>query len=261
MSTPAGPNPVKAAVSILRARRVRKPVAHGAAEVDHNALTPILNDLEAHGVRALADHRGALTRYRDWLESVNPVELSRDGALAYWMNLYNTGALDLAADANDAAEPSVLRIAGGFAKTWATVGGEPLSLDDIEHGKIRRFGDPRIHGSLVCGSASCPTLRYEPFTAEAIDFQLGDQMRSFLAAGGAVRDEAAGTLRLSRIFLWYGGDFTRPNRMPTLLPARKAAIADALGRWLPASTEEWRITRGPKIAFQPYDWSLACSIG
>ena len=52
---------------------------------------------------------------------------------------------------------------GAFDAPWAMVGGESLSLNDIEHGKIRRFRDPRIHAALVCGSVSCPTLRYEPF--------------------------------------------------------------------------------------------------
>ena len=83
--------------------------------------------------------------------------------LAFWLNLYNAGALALAADTLSAGENTVLRIPGAFDAPWAMVGGESLSLNDIEHGKIRRFGDPRIHAALVCGSASCPTLRYEPF--------------------------------------------------------------------------------------------------
>lgn len=261
MSPPSGPNPIRAAYSILRSRIVRKPAPSGSGDVDHAAFSPILDELRAGGVPALADRRNSLVEYRTALEEIDPDSLSRDGALAYWMNLYNAGALFLAAEAAAQARVSVLRVAGGFNKPWALVAGEALSLDGIEHGKIRRFGDPRIHGGLVCGSASCPTLRYEPFQGAEIESQLGDQMRSFLAGGGAVRDEASGTLALSRIFLWYGGDFTRPNRMPTLLPAKRVAIADALGRWQPAALEEWRITTGPQIVYQPYDWSLSCSIG
>ena len=246
---------------MLRARRVRKPLPGGVGDADHNALEPVLKDLKAGGVPALQDHRTTLADYRAGLETVDPDQLSNNGALAFWMNLYNAGALDLAAEANSRGEGSVLRVAGGFRKHWANVGGESLSLDAIEHGKIRRFNDPRIHGGLVCGSASCPTLRYEAFRGEQIQSQLGDQMRSFLAGGGAVMDQSSNVLRLSRIFLWYGTDFTRPAKMPTLLPGRKTAIADALGRWLPAHIEEWRITTGPKVEFQPYDWSLGCSIG
>ncbi|NND01384.1 MAG: DUF547 domain-containing protein [Acidimicrobiia bacterium] len=261
MSTPSGPNPIIVGTSVLRARLIRRPTPHGTGDADHSALAPVLSDLKAGGVPALLDHRSTLASYRSALQSIDPNGLSSTGALAYWMNLYNAGALDLAAEANSRSETSVLRVAGGFQEPWAHVGGESLSLDAIEHGKIRRFQDPRIHGGLVCGSASCPTLRYEPFQGATIESQLEDQMRSFLANGGAVMDEATGALNLSRIFLWYGADFTRPNRMPTLLPARKKRVADALGRWLPANVEEWRITVGPRVQFQPYDWSLACSIG
>ncbi len=262
MSSPTGPNPITAAWSMLAARRVRRPypAAGGRGDVDHSVLGEVLTALRQAGAAALPDHRATLATYRDELQAIDPDSLSSKAALAYWINLYNAGALDLAAEASTGGAATVLRIPGGFRRAWAHVAGEPLSLDAIEHGKIRRFKDPRIHGGLVCGSASCPTLRYEPFTGDGLDHQLDDQMRSFLAGGGAVRDEAAGLLYLSRIFLWFGGDFTRPRRMPTLLPARKAAVADALATWLDPETEAWRLTGGPSIRFQPYDWSLACAV-
>ena len=238
-----------------------RPQPQGAEKVDHTALATILNALKEGGVGALAEQRGPIAAYRDHLAESEPDSLSPPGALSYWLNLYNAGALDLAAETASSGESTVLRVAGGFSRMWATVSGEQLSLTDIEHGKIRRFRDPRIHAGLVCGSASCPTLRYEPFDGQDLDEQLEDQMRQFLVGGGAVRDEASNQLLLSRVFLWYGADFTRPRRMPTMIPARKAAVADALGRWLTPDVEAWRLTSGPKIVFQPYDWSLACSIG
>lgn len=239
---------------------MRGPAPAGTADANHDALAAVLNDLRASGIAVLPDRREALAAYRSQLTLIDPDRLSPAAALAYWMNLYNAGALDLAAQAVAAGAASVLRVGRAFDRIWAEVAGEELTLNDIEHGKIRRFGDPRIHGGLVCGSASCPTLRYEPFTGDALPAQLDDQMASFLAGGGAVRDEAQSKLLLSRVFLWYGADFTRPNRMPTLLPARKAAIADALGTWLPPDLEQWRLAAGPHIAFQPYDWSLACRV-
>jgi len=263
MSSPAGPNPITAAWSMLMARRVRRPRPapdNRLAPLDNSVLGRVLMDLRQNGVAVLVDHRSTLASYRDQLEAIDPDSLTRNGALAYWINLYNSGALDLAAEASTRSEATVLRVPGGFRRPWARVAGEELSLDAIEHGKIRRFNDPRIHGGLVCGSASCPTLRYEPFEAEDLDEQLDDQMRTFLTGGGAVRDEIGGRLHLSRVFLWFGGDFTRPRSMPTLLPARRAAVADALGTWLAPETESWRLATGPTVTFQPYDWSLACAI-
>ena len=209
----------------------------------------------------MAGRREQLHRYRDHVAVIDPDSLNRREALAYWLNLYNAGALDVAASASIRGDGSVLRVPGAFRSPWVTVAGEALSLDAIEHGKIRRFCDPRIHGALVCGSASCPTLRYEPYAGSAVDRQLDDQFRSFLASGGAVADTAAGVLRLARVFLWYGGDVTRPHRMPTWLPARRRILSVALLPWLDHETAAFVRTRSPRVEFQDYDWSLACTIG
>ncbi len=237
---------------MVRARFVRKPRPTGTGVVDNGGLALVLETLRSNGVAGLAEERPRIDRYRSQLEQVDPDTLSTAGALAYWLNLYNAGALDLAAETHVAGRSSVLRTPGAFQRKWATVAGERLSLDDIEHGKIRRFGDPRIHSALVCGSASCPTLRLEPYDGATLDEQLEKQMHDFLDGGGAIKD--GDKMLLSRIFLWYGSDFVRPGRMPTLLPAGKRAIRTALDPWLGAAPD------GEKVGFQPYDWSLACSI-
>jgi hypothetical protein len=254
------PNPARVAAAIVRAQLKRRPGPSGDGTFDHAALQPILGDLRRNGLDALPNHRARLASYRDRLEMLDPDAFTRAGALAFWLNLYNAGALDLAASAHAAGKQTVLRVPGAFAATWANVAGERLSLNDIEHGKIRRFGDPRIHGALVCGSASCPTLRYEPFDGTRVDTQLDDQMRTFLAGGGAEVDRERGVVRLSRVFRWYGGDFTRPGRMPTWVPARKTTLRAAVAEWLSDEDGRWVAETGPRLEFAPYDWGLACSI-
>lgn len=246
--------------SVVRATRTRRPAPAGGREVDHGDLAPILGELKSEGVGELPRLRGEIGRYRKALEAVDPDELSRSHALAYWLNLYNAGALDLAAEAAAGGRSTVLRVPGGFSRPWTTVAGELLSLDAIEHGKLRRFGDPRIHGALVCGSASCPTLRYEPYDGADVDAQLEEQMRAFLGGGGVIADRDGGRLHLSRIFLWYGADFVRPHRMPAWIPASKRSIAAAIEPWLSDDVGDWVTTTRPAVGFQPYDWSLACSI-
>lgn len=251
------PNPLQVAWSVLRAMRVRRPQPVGDGTATHDALADILGSLAGSGVPSL--DRSAIHSYRTGLESVNPDSLSRDEALAFWLNLYNAGALDLAAEAAAEGATTVLRVPGGFSRHWATVAGEQLSLDDIEHGKIRRFQDPRIHGALVCGSASCPTLRYEPYQGGSLEEQLEDQMRAFLRGGGAQFQQATNQLLLSRVFLWYGSDFARPKRMPTWIPAGKKSIAKAVSRWLEPDLQ--REAASASVGFQSYDWGLSCSIG
>ncbi len=247
-------------MSVVGAMRRRRPAPSGSGTVDHAALDPILGAVAADGVDALPARRGDLAAYRTVLEDVDPDSLTPPEALAFWLNLYNAGALDLAAEAREQTRTTVLRVPGGFSRTWTTVAGEELSLDEIEHGKLRRLGDGRIHGALVCGAASCPTLRYEAYRGASLDAQLEDQMRSFLSSGGAIADRGQNRLLLSRIFLWYGADLVRPHRMPTWFPASRRRVYRALQRWLDPDLVTWVESTGAGIGFQPYDWSLACAV-
>lgn len=245
---------------MLRAMRVRRPrpAGAGAGAVEHEALGNILAGLAKSGVTGLAVQRPHIADYVAELAAIDPDGLPRNEALAYWINLYNAGALDLAAQTAAQGAASVLRVPGGFRRAWVDIAGEDLSLDDIEHGKVRRFGDPRIHGALVCGSASCPTLRYEPYGGTGIEKQLDDQMRAFLAGGGVRYDERRQRLELSRIFLWYGADFVRPHRMPTWVPVSKRAVAISIEQWLDPDLAD--LVGSAEISFQSYDWALACSV-
>ena len=254
-----GPNPIEVGVSVVKALRVRKPRWHSTAPApDYGRLGLVLDTVRRHGVPALGGLLDELDDYTADLSTIAPTELSRTDALAYWLYLYNAGALTLAGEATATNERSVLRLPGAFTRPFTTVEGESVSLNDIEHGKIRRFGDPRIHSALVCGSASCPTLRYEPFDGDRLATELDDQMASFLTGGGSLLE--GDVLSLSRVFLWYGGDFVRPGRMPTFLPVGKRRIARALEPWLPEDHRAWLRSGAGKIAFQSYDWSLGCSV-
>jgi len=204
---------------MFRARRVSSPLIHGTAFLEHTGLEPVLGALQQGGVPALALIEGDLRRYLAAAGTVDPATLSRPEALAFWLNLYNAGALELASRAFGGGAESVLRVPGAFDAPVFTVAREHLSLDAVEHGKIRRFGDPRIHAALVCGSVSCPTLRY-----------------------------------------WYGGDFTRPDHMPTWLPARSSNLLQAVRQWLDDSAS-WVDSGRASVRFQRYDWGLRCSVG
>ncbi len=249
------PNPLAVLMNIARVLlATSRPEPSGTGTFDHDGLSPVLTALSAGGLPGVVGWEVEIDGYLEDLSSVAPDSLSRPEALAFWINLYNAGAVRLAIDAFHLGETSVLRIPGGFSRELVTVAGESLSLDSIEHAKLRRLGDPRIHGALVCGSLSCPTLRAEPYVGDLVDAQLDDQMRTFLATGGAVEND--GTVLLSRVFLWYGADFARPHRMPTFIPVTRAKTIEALEPWLPAE-----IDRSLSVEFQPYDWSLSCSIG
>ena len=255
-----GPNLFSVLLSILRARRLAPPRPAGSDRFDHSPFNPILADVAAGGIDELEAHASALSAYLDSLATIDPDHLTRGEALAFWINLYNATALDLARRAQQGQHKSVLDVTSGFDSPVIRIGSEDLTLNGIEHGKIRRFGDPRIHAALVCGSLSCPSLRFEAFAGDSLEHQLDEQMRHFLSTGGFIADRAASRIEMSRVLLWYGSDFIRPGRMPTLVPARKSKVAAAIATWLSRDDATWLLETRPKIGFQQYDWALGCDV-
>jgi hypothetical protein len=161
-------------------------------------------------------------------DDLQAVRTNRATRLAFWINLYNAAAQDLLT-----REPwrydAALRFVRFFMTPAITVAGQSLSLNDIEDGILRgarskftlgytpmlfqssfvkRYAiqplDPRIHFAINCGAASCPRIRC--YDADAIDEQLEQATRSFLAEG-AKYDPAEDAVELSRLFGWYRGDF------------------------------------------------------
>jgi hypothetical protein len=259
--SPTSPNVLRAGLSIVSALvKVRPPATFGFGSVCHDRFALVLDFLHGDVVRRLADAVPELSRYLAEMQSVEPEHLGREEALAFWINLYNAAGLRLGATAAGEGAPTVLGIPGAFTTPVVRVAGEALSLDQIEHGKIRRFGDPRIHAGLVCGAMSCPTLRREPYTG-AVDRELGDQMRQFLADGAIRVVPSAGEVVLSPIFSWFGRDFVAPHRMPTFLPARRRTVLEALTPWLDDETAGWIKEVRPSIRYSSYDWGLGCAIG
>ncbi len=256
------PNAVATGLSILRSMlRTARPDPSGTGRADHELLATALRGLAVRGSTGVRDVIDDLTQYIASSAALDPDALTREEALAYWLNLYNALGLLAAGRAVDSELDSILRVPGAFTDPAVTVAGEALSLDAIEHGKIRRFGDPRIHAALVCGAISCPTLRLTPYSGDHLDRDLDDQMRHFLAAGGVHYNAARNQISLSRVFSWYGADFVRPGRMPTVLPARRHRILDALEPWLPGEIAEGVRRQSIPIVFQSYDWGLRCSVG
>ncbi len=254
-----GPDLTAAFASMTRSRLLRPPGPFGSGRLDHAAFQPVLDALRDGGLDAVVEREVELGDYLHTLGTTDPDTLARTEALAYWLNLYNAGAVAVAVEARQAGLASAWSLPGAFSSPRFEIAGESLSLDGIEHGKVRRFGDPRIHAALVCASASCPTLLGEPFDGDALDGQLDDQMRHFLAHGGI--DVAGQTIVLSRILKWYGRDFTHPRRMPTLLPVRGEQVLQALEPWLdPATQAEVAALDAPVVEFATYDWSLACAV-
>ncbi|MFZ6052377.1 DUF547 domain-containing protein [Halocola ammonii] len=187
----------------------------------------------------------ALNRYLNQLSNHHPNDSwSKNERLAYWLNAYNAFTVKLILD-NWPVE-SIKDIAGGipFVNTawdvkFIEIEGEKYDLNNIEHGIIRKeFDEPRIHFAVNCASVSCPKLRNEAYTSEELDSQLDDQARDFI--NGPKNEIKENEVRLSRLFKWYGGDFTK-----------KMGLKEFVNQYA-----EQKIGNEVEVEFKEYDWRL-----
>ncbi|HEX8426572.1 DUF547 domain-containing protein [Hymenobacter sp.] len=126
---------------------------------------------------------------------------------AFYLNAYNM--LVIGEIIGNYPLTSVREMPGFFDKRTMLVGGEKMTLDELEHNKLRKlYDDPRLHFALVCGTASCPRLSREAYMGKALFTQLNDQTRRVLQDPAFVKVDAEGkTVMLSEIFKWYEADF------------------------------------------------------
>ena len=68
---------------------------------------------------------------------------------------------------------------GFFNKILHHVGGEQLTLDQIETDKLRKiYDDPRLHFALVCGPQSCPRLNRTAYEGTELFVQLPEIVKN-----------------------------------------------------------------------------------
>ena len=225
-----------------------------AASVDHGAFDRLLK--KHVNTRGLVDYKGIkadekeLNQYLDLL-SKNPPSagnLSKNEAMAYWINAYNAYTIRLILDhypvksiKDIGPKTQIPFVNTPWAKKFFTIGDKKMSLDNIEHGTLRKqFDDPRIHFALVCASISCPRLRNEAFTAAKLDAQLDDQGRDFLndpSKNKPGKDAA----QLSNYFNWYSGDWKKDGQ--------------SVVKWINKYATT-KITDDTKVSYMDYNWQL-----
>lgn len=207
--------------------------------------------LDYEGLKA---DRGDLDAYLASLETVDPEALSEPERLALWINAYNAVVASFVLDRYPGIE-SVKSVDGFFDRQTRRVAGEEVTLDEIE--TRARAIDPRVHFAVVCASTSCPDLRGEAYTGVAVDTQLEEQTRAFLADRdkGLRYDAEENELRLSSIFKWYAGDFTGGSTIVAFF-ARGGVVEWILPHLADRELARTVERRDPAVRYMDYDWSL-----
>lgn len=181
-----------------------------------------------------------------------------DEKRAFWINLYN--AYTQVALKNNPEQYN--KRSKFFGNKFIKIAGHSFSLDDIEHGILRRskikwsFGhfnklfpgkterklrvdklDFRLHFALNCGAKSCPPIAF--YKSENIDQQLDLATKAFLRSE-IEYNEAANTVKLPMLMSWFRRDFGGKKKMIELLRQLSIVPQD----------------KSPRIKFKEYDWTL-----
>ncbi len=181
--------------------------------------------------------------------------------LAFWTNIYNGFSQyflqkDSTLYVNDRG--------AFFSKEQIPIAGYKVSLEDIEHGVLRRGAtiwskgyvrirafrkefiqkfavetvDYRIHFALNCGAKSCPPVVV--YHADTVSEQLNNNTEFYLENQVIYEDEK-NIVKVPALMKWFSADFGGDD-------ADKRAILRKYGV-LPELVR-------PEVKYLPYDWSL-----
>jgi hypothetical protein len=222
---------------------------------------------------SLREDSGDLEEYYRLIATYSPDSHSdlfptKDHKLAYWINAYNAAVIKTVlsyypiTSVLDVKQPAVFFFlsdkSGFFVFQRLTFGGKVTSLYYLENGVIRkRFDDPRIHFALNCAALGCPRLPRQSFSGEALDHQLENEARLFLAEERNFKiDHQEKTIYLSSIFQWYEEDFI--GGYQNRFPGHTASLLKYIALYLtPEKTAQLnKYGDDYTVRFVPYDWRL-----
>jgi hypothetical protein len=222
-------------------------LARASGVPDPAALDAVLEKRARNGgfdyAGADGQDRKRLAAYATNLGDAQPAAMAADEKKAFYINAYNVFAIETIL-ANPGKK--ITDIGGAFNREKHRVGGEMLTLDDIEN-RLRDMKDARIHFAIVCASKSCPPLAAHAYTAAGLNETLDRQGRAFVNDPTKnVIDRAKGRVALSKIFHWDRKEFERDGG--TLMKFVSRYGGDA-------ATVSWLAAYPKDPEFLDYDWS------
>jgi hypothetical protein len=194
----------------------------------------------------ISKDRADLDTFVAWIATTSPTTTpnafpTKEAKLAYYINAYNALAMYNVLAEGMPKNLDAVKVKF-FYSSKLTLGGQPISLYDLENKIVRPMGDPRVHFALNCMVRGCPRLPREPFRADQLDMELEASAQYFLNENRNVQVDAdKSTVRFSQILQFYTEDFLK--KAPSLI-----AYANKY--------RDSKIPDGYKVDFIPYDWIL-----
>lgn len=229
-----------------------------AMDPTHAALQGVYDKVVSGGrvdYAGLKAAPAAMDAYLQEVAKAAPGSMSAADKKAFYINAYNALTIDMIADAWPLA--SIRDLDGG--KVWDarkfTVGGQAMTLNDIENKVLRPLGDPRIHAAVNCASIGCPPLASKVFVGGQLDAQLEAAAKKWAATA----TWAPGALSVNNIFDWYGDDFLPLYGAKTFdipgVDGKMEAAANFVAKYAPDKAAA--IQAGNfQVKLQPYDWKV-----
>jgi len=188
--------------------------------------------------------RATLQAYISKLSAMNIEALPRDQEMATWFNLYNARTIELILE--NYPTKSIRKIRSPWKRDRMVVNGKNMSLDDIEHGTVRKkYNEPRVHYAFNCASIGCPNIKATAWEAATLEADLTSAARDFVASDRGVRVDSSGRIIASSIFKWYKDDFG----------GSEASILRHLRQYASGSKKAALDAAGDIAKFD-YDWDL-----
>lgn len=159
---------------------------------------------------------------------------------AFWINGYNLLVIDGIVENYPLKSP--LDVGGFFDKSKHEIGGENITLNDIENKLLRgNFpSEPRFHFVLVCAGLGCPPIIDAAYMPLTLDAQLEAQTEKALNNPNFIRVDK-NKVKISQIFEWYKSDFTQKGK--------------SLVEFIDLYRKE-KLPDNAKVSYYPYDWTL-----
>ena len=220
------------------------------AGIDNTAYARLLKKyVDPKGLiayQAWKDNAGDRAALDNYLAEFAPSETPAKGneKFASLINLYNAGVVQWMLQ-NYPTE-SIQSYKDSFTGKRYKVGGQTISLNDVEQGTLRPQFGYRTHSVLVCAARSCPPLQRSVYTAGELAAQ---DDHSYMAWLGRVDmnefKPADGTVEISSIFRWFKSDFDKAG-----------GTSKILERFAPGEYRKFLAAGTYKTNYKTYNWGL-----
>jgi hypothetical protein len=252
------------------------PAAFQGTTFPHDSFEQLLRQwvsddgrIDYEGWYASSASVASLNAYLAAVSSISPMSAPerfamRSDELAYWLYAYNASVIKSVLDhwpvasVTDVKAPiEAVKGLGFFYRQRFEFGGKHMSLLHVENTIIRKgYQDARIHFVLSCASESCPIVRPDLPTGEALENFLATAATEFASDPGNISvDHQARKVVLSRIFKWYRGDFENALRLAGKA-GEEGLIAYAQSIAPEPLALELADASDYEVVFNEYDWAL-----